>query len=124
VGDEGFYLQPTVFADCTDNMKVFKEEVFGPVMTLTKFKDVGEVVQRANDTDYGLACGVFTKDAKVGNELMQRVRAGLMFWNCYHCADISAPFGGFKQSGLGREGGPYGLQAYLEIKNVVQSTQI
>jgi aldehyde dehydrogenase (NAD+) len=74
-------------------MKVWREEVFGPVMTLTKFKTLDEVVQRANDSPYGLACGIFTKDARKGNELSRRIRAGLVFWNCYHVVDVAAPFG-------------------------------
>lgn len=121
VGTKGNYMQPTVFADCKDHMKVFKEEVFGPVMTISSFRHTEEVIERANSTEYGLAAGIFTNNIKLGNELMRRVDAGLMFWNCYHCTDISMPFGGFKQSGLGREGGPYGIMPYLEVKNIIQA---
>lgn len=121
VGDSGCYLEPTVFSDVTDDMKVFTDEVFGPVMTINRFSDVEDVIQRANNSEYGLACGVFTDNVVKGNEMVKRIRAGLMFWNCYHVVDISAPFGGMKQSGIGREGGPYGLHAYLEPKNVVQA---
>lgn len=74
-------------------MKVWREEVFGPVMTLTKFKTLDEVVARANDSPYGLACGIFTKDARKGHDLSRRIRAGLVFWNCYHVVDVAAPFG-------------------------------
>eukprot|EP01006_Ploeotia_vitrea_P017834 TRINITY_DN49063_c0_g1_i4.p2 TRINITY_DN49063_c0_g1~~TRINITY_DN49063_c0_g1_i4.p2 ORF type:complete len:371 (+),score=204.35 TRINITY_DN49063_c0_g1_i4:547-1659(+) len=119
VGTEGFYMQPTVFRDVEDDMKVFKEEVFGPVMTLARFSDIDDVVRRANDTKYGLAAGVFTKDITKGYEVASKVRAGLVFWNCYHVVDVAAPFGGMKESGHGREGGAYGLMPYLEVKNVV-----
>lgn len=122
VGDQGCYLEPTVFSQVHDDMKVFKEEVFGPVMAINRFSgDVDEVITRANDSPFGLACGVFTQDIRKGNAVANRVRAGMLFWNCYHCMDIAAPFGGMKQSGMGREGGPYGVLPYMEVKNVIQS---
>lgn len=91
-------------------------------MCLARFRDVADVLARANATPFGLAAGVFTKDTATGQYLTRGLHAGLVFWNCYHVVDISAPFGGMKQSGVGREGGGmYGLEAYLEVKNVVQS---
>jgi acyl-CoA reductase-like NAD-dependent aldehyde dehydrogenase len=101
-------------------MKVFREEVFGPVMTINRFNSLEDVIKRANDSPYGLAAGIFTKDIKRGTELSRRIRSGMIFWNCYHVVDVSAPFGGFKQSGFGREGGMYGLLPYLEVKMVAQ----
>jgi aldehyde dehydrogenase (NAD+) len=115
----GNYLQPTLFSHVTDNMTIFKEEIFGPVMTINTFKSVDEVVERANNSPYGLAAGVFTQNIAMANRLSRQIKAGLVFVNCYHVVDVSAPFGGFKESGLGREGGEYGLLPYLEVKNVV-----
>jgi len=121
VGTKGFYLEPTVFSELTDDMTCFKEEIFGPVMCLSRFSSVEEVLRRANDTPFGLAAGVFTKDVKKGNQLTRGLRSGMVFWNCYHVVDISAPFGGMKQSGFGREGGgEYGLMPYMEVKMVAQ----
>jgi len=121
MGSEGFYIAPTIFSEVTDAMTVSKEEIFGPVMCLARFKSVDEVIQRANATPFGLAAGIFTKDAATGQKLSRRIHAGLMFWNCYHVNDIAAPFGGMKHSGMGREGGGmYCLESYLEVKNVVQ----
>ena len=105
-------------------MKIFKEEVFGPVLTLNKFSKhdgLDHINNRANDSPYGLAAGIFTKDISIGNYLSKKMRAGMIFWNCYHVVDVAAPFGGFKQSGIGREGGPYGIKPYLEVKMITQS---
>eukprot|EP00808_Paulinella_micropora_P010139 g56267.t1 len=125
IGSKGCYLQPTVFADVTDNMKIWKEEVFGPIMTINRFsggpEGLSEVVKRANDSNYGLAAGVFTQNADKGHFLTRSLRAGMVFYNCYHVVDISAPFGGMKESGIGREGGEYGLLPYLEVKMVAQA---
>jgi aldehyde dehydrogenase (NAD+) len=123
IGTKGYYLEPTIFSNVTDKMKVFAEEVFGPVLTLNRFsaKDgLDAIIARANATEYGLAAGVFTKDVTKGNAVTRRLRAGMVFWNCYHVVDISAPFGGMKHSGFGREGGEYGLLPYLEVKMVAQ----
>jgi len=116
---KGNYLQPTLFSDVSDGMRIFKEEVFGPVMTLNRFSSVEEVIPRANDTPYGLAAGIFSSSIATCHQLSRSIRAGLVFVNCYHVVDVSAPFGGFKQSGIGREGGSYGLAPYVEVKNVV-----
>lgn len=121
VGTKGYYVEPTVFADVNDSMKIYQEEIFGPVMCISPFKTNEEALQRANATPFGLAAGVFTKDITRGNYFTRQIKAGLVFWNCYHVVDISAPFGGMKQSGHGREGGgEYGLAPYLEVKNIVQ----
>ena len=121
MGSSGFYVAPTVFSGITDAMTVSQEEIFGPVMCLGRFSEVEEVIARANATPFGLAAGVFTKDQSLGQHLTRSLHAGIVFWNCYHAVDVSAPFGGMKQSGMGREGGGmYGLEAYLEVKNVVQ----
>jgi aldehyde dehydrogenase (NAD+) len=118
VGDRGYFIQPTVFADVRDDMQIAREEIFGPVMSVIPFKDVDEVVERANRTSYGLAAGVWTRDIKKAHAVANAVRAGTVWVNCYHVLDTRAPFGGFKQSGIGRELGEYGLQQYTEVKTV------
>ena len=118
VGDRGYFIQPTVFADVRDEMKIAREEIFGPVMSVIPFKDMDEVIARANRTTYGLAAGVWTRDIKKAHAVANGVRAGTVWVNCYHVLDTRAPFGGFKQSGMGRELGEYGLQQYTEVKTV------
>ena len=117
-GDRGYFIEPTVFADVQDEMKIAQEEIFGPVMSIIKFKDIDELIERANKTIYGLAAGVWTKDISKAHAIAHNVRAGTVWINCYHAFDIAAPFGGFKQSGMGRELGEYGLQQYTEVKTV------
>jgi aldehyde dehydrogenase (NAD+) len=118
VGNRGFFIEPTVFADVKDNMKIAREEIFGPVMSILKFKDIDEVVERANRTDYGLAAAVWTQDVGKAHAIANKVRAGTVWVNCFDVFDAAAPFGGFKQSGIGRELGEYGLQQYTEVKTV------
>ena len=118
VGDRGYFIAPTVFADVQDHMKIAQEEIFGPVMSIIKFKDIDELVERANNTMYGLAAGVWTQDLSKAHTLAHRLRAGTVWVNCYDVFDAAAPFGGFKQSGIGRELGEYGLEQYTEIKTV------
>jgi aldehyde dehydrogenase (NAD+) len=118
VGDRGYFIEPTVFADVHDEMKIAREEIFGPVMSVIPFKDVAEVVARANRTVYGLAAAVWTRDIKKAHTVANSVRAGTVWINCYNVLDTRAPFGGFKQSGIGRELGEYGLQEYTEVKTV------
>ena len=117
-GDRGYFVQPTVFADVRDDMKIAEDEIFGPVMSIIKFKDIEEVVERANNTAYGLAAGVWTRDIAKVHAIANNVRAGTVWVNCYDVFDAAAPFGGFKQSGIGREMGEYGLQQYTEVKTV------
>jgi aldehyde dehydrogenase (NAD+) len=109
VGDRGFFIEPTVFADVRDEMKIAQEEIFGPVMSIIKFKDIDEVIQRANTTIYGLAAAVWTKDITKAHAIANNIRAGTVWVNCYDVFDAAAPFGGFKQSGIGRELGEYVL---------------
>ncbi|MCF4967588.1 aldehyde dehydrogenase family protein [Nostoc sp. CMAA1605] len=118
VGDRGFFIAPTVFADVLDEMQIAQEEIFGPVMSIIKFQDIEEVIQRANNTIYGLAAAVWTKDITKAHAIANNVRAGTVWVNCYDVFDAAAPFGGFKQSGIGRELGEYGLQQYTEVKTV------
>ena len=119
VGNHGYFIQPTVFADVRDEMKIAREEIFGPVMSVIPFKTVDEVIARANKTNYGLAAGVWTRDIKKAHAVANGVRAGTVWVNCYHVLDTRAPFGGVKQSGTGRELGEYGMQEYTEVKTVM-----
>ncbi|XP_005403230.1 PREDICTED: aldehyde dehydrogenase, mitochondrial [Chinchilla lanigera] len=116
--DRGYFIQPTVFGDVQDGMTIAKEEIFGPVMQILKFKTVEEVVGRANNSKYGLAAAVFTKDLDKANYLSQVLQAGTVWVNCYDVFGAQSPFGGYKMSGSGRELGEYGLQAYTEVKTV------
>ncbi len=117
-GDRGFFIEPTVFANVKNEMKIAQEEIFGPVMSIIKFKDIDEVIHLANTTMYGLAAGVWTKDITKAHAIANNVRAGTVWVNCYHIFDAAAPFGGFKQSGMGRELGEYCLEHYTEVKTV------
>jgi aldehyde dehydrogenase (NAD+) len=119
VGNQGYFIEPTVFADVKDNMKIAKEEIFGPVMNIMKFKDIDEVIERGNKTFYGLAAAVWTRDVKKALRMSNALRAGTVWVNCYDIFDAAAPFGGFKQSGIGRELGEYALSMYTEVKTVI-----
>ncbi|EZA51444.1 hypothetical protein DMN91_006993 [Ooceraea biroi] len=119
VGDRGYFVAPTVFADVKDDMTIAREEIFGPVQQILKFSDLDEVIERANDTHYGLAAAVFTKNLDKANYIIQGLRAGTIWVNTYNAIISQVPFGGFKMSGNGRELGEYGLQAYTEVKSVI-----
>jgi aldehyde dehydrogenase (NAD+) len=117
-GSKGYFIKPTVFADVKDSMKIATEEIFGPVMQVLKFKELDEVVERANTTDYGLAAAVWTRDIKKAHAVADRIRAGTVWVNCYDVFDAAAPFGGYKASGIGRELGEKALDNYTETKTV------
>lgn len=119
MGDKGYFIQPTVFSGVQDNMRIAREEIFGPVQSIFKFKTMEEVLERANDTYYGLAAAVFTNDINTAMTYTQGIKAGTVWVNCYEVVNAQAPFGGFKMSGLGRELGEYGLSQYTEVKNIV-----
>ncbi|HYA73116.1 MAG TPA: aldehyde dehydrogenase family protein [Roseiarcus sp.] len=114
----GNFVAPTVFADVADDMRIAKEEIFGPVICAMPFDTLDEAVRRANDTPYGLAAGVFTRDVSKAHALSHRIRAGSVWVNTYHAIDPAAPFGGYKMSGYGREGGAEHLEEYLNVKGV------
>ena len=118
IAGNGFFIEPTVFSDVQDNMRIAREEIFGPVMQIFKFKTMKEVIQRANDSEYGLAASVFTSDLNKAMVMSQALQAGTVWINCFNVSDAQVPFGGYKQSGFGREMGEYGLQQYSEVKTV------
>jgi aldehyde dehydrogenase (NAD+) len=120
-GKIGYFVKPTIFADVTDKMTIATEEIFGPVMQVMRFKNIDEVVERANATQYGLAAAVWTRDIGKAHAIADRVRAGTVWVNCYDVFDAAAPFGGFKASGIGRELGEKALDNYLESKTVTVS---
>ncbi len=117
-GDKGYFIQPTVFTDVKDAMTIAREEIFGPVMQVLRFKDVDEVITRANTTDYGLAAAIWSRDIGKAHAIADRIRAGTVWINCYDVFDAAAPFGGFKTSGIGRELGEKALDNYTELKTV------
>ncbi|XP_050716169.1 aldehyde dehydrogenase, mitochondrial-like isoform X2 [Eriocheir sinensis] len=119
LGNKGYFVQPTVFSEVTDNMTIAKEEIFGPVQVILRFSTFEEVIERSNKTEYGLASGIITKDINKALTYAQAVRAGSVWVNCYDLCLPQTPFGGYKQSGHGRELGEDGLAEYLETKTIL-----
>ena len=120
-GNKGFFIEPTIFDNVTDNMPIAEDEIFGPVMSILSFKDADEIIERSNNTFYGLAAAVWTRDIGKAHRYAKSVRAGTVWVNCYDVFDAAAPFGGFKMSGIGRELGEAALANYTELKTVTVS---
>jgi phenylacetaldehyde dehydrogenase len=118
VGGEGYFVSPTVLRDVREDMSVVKEEIFGPVVVAQPFQTVEELLPRANDTEYGLAAAVWTKDIAKAHRVSHQLRAGTVWINCYNIFDSALPFGGYQHSGWGREMGHEVLELYTETKAV------
>ncbi|WP_175073345.1 aldehyde dehydrogenase family protein [Terribacillus sp. AE2B 122] len=116
--EQGYFVSPTIFADVRDEMTIAKEEIFGPVISAMPYDDLDELIRRANASEYGLAAGVWTQDVTKAHYIANRLRAGTVWVNCYNAFDAASPFGGYKQSGIGREMGSYALNNYTEVKSV------
>ena len=116
--DKGFFIAPTVFVDVENDMRIVQEEIFGPVVTIQPFKDEADAVRLANSTNYGLAGGVFSKDGSRAMRVIKQVRAGITWVNDYHPTFVEAPWGGYKQSGIGHSLGTYGLEEFQEVKQI------
>jgi acyl-CoA reductase-like NAD-dependent aldehyde dehydrogenase len=118
LGNGGYFVEPTLFSATSDDAKIVREEIFGPVLVAQPYDSIEEVARRANDTEFGLAAGVWTRDVSNAHKLASLLRAGSVYVNTWSASDPAAPFGGFKSSGIGREHGHDGLDAYLETKSV------
>jgi len=118
IGDKGYFIEPTIFADVTEDMKIYKEEIFGPVMSLMKFKTVEEGIKCANNTKYGLAAGIVSQNIDVINTVSRSIKAGVIWVNCYFAFDLDSPYGGYKASGNCRESGMDALENYLQVKAI------
>jgi aldehyde dehydrogenase (NAD+) len=115
---KGYFVQPTIFDDVTNQMKIAREEIFGPVLSAIRFKDLDDVIRQANDTIYGLAAAVWTRDVKKAHYVAKKLKAGTVWINTYNIYDPASPFGGYKQSGFGRELGMHALESYTQVKSV------
>lgn len=116
--EKGYFVEPTVFSGVNNKMKIAQEEIFGPVVSAIPFKDVEDVVFQGNETTYGLAAGIWTNDLKKAHKVAKAIKAGTVWVNCYNVFDPSMPFGGYKQSGYGREGGIHAIELYTQMKSV------
>jgi len=117
-GTEGYFIEPTIFTDVKPDQKIMREEIFGPVVAVAKFKDEEDIIRQANDSVYGLAAAVFTKDITRGIKTAHALKAGTVWVNQYNMINYQVPFGGYKESGIGRELGEYALTNYTNIKAV------
>jgi acyl-CoA reductase-like NAD-dependent aldehyde dehydrogenase len=117
-GGGKYFVKPTIFTGVDNKMRIAQEEVFGPVLSIIKFKDEEEAVAIANDVAYGLAAGVWTQSVKRATVMARRIRAGTVWVNTYRAVSMTMPFGGYKASGLGRENGAEAIEAYLQTKSV------
>jgi acyl-CoA reductase-like NAD-dependent aldehyde dehydrogenase len=115
---KGFYVDPTIFTDVKNSMRIAREEIFGPVASVIPFKDENDAVFQGNDTTYGLAAAVWTRDVSRAHRIARALKAGTVWINCYGTVDPISPFGGYKQSGIGRELGRHSIDLYTQVKSV------
>jgi acyl-CoA reductase-like NAD-dependent aldehyde dehydrogenase len=116
--EAGYFVQPTVFADASNDMRIAREEIFGPVVTVIPFENLEDAVAQGNATSYGLGSGVWTRDIKKAHRAAAALKAGSVWINCYNVYDAASPFGGYKESGFGREMGHYNLDLFTQVKSV------
>ena len=124
LGDRGYFCESTMFVDVTDDMTIATDEIFGPVMQVLRFnedEDLDKIIERANNTNYGLAAAIYSTNNERITRLSRSIKAGMVWINCYDIMDSNTPFGGFKQSGIGRENGEYGLSNFLQVKSVINN---
>jgi phenylacetaldehyde dehydrogenase len=121
--ERGYFVQPTVFTEVRNQMKIMQEEIFGPVVAVTPFSEIEEVIQASNETTYGLAAGIWTRDIAKAHRAAEALKAGTVWINCYNVFDAASPFGGYKQSGYGREMGHHALDLYTQVKSVWVQTE-
>jgi aldehyde dehydrogenase (NAD+) len=115
---KGYFIEPTIFEDVTNDMTIAREEIFGPVLSVIKYDSINDAIDMANDNIYGLGGAIFSRDVPWAIALAKRLRTGTVWINDYHLLNASAPFGGYKQSGVGRELGPHGLLEFTQIKHI------
>jgi betaine-aldehyde dehydrogenase len=120
--ENGFFVEPTIFTDVRDDMRIAREEIFGPVMSVLSFESEDEAIERANDTEFGLAAGVFTADIARAHRVIGEIKAGTCWINAYNLTPVELPFGGFRQSGIGRENALEALSHYSQVKSVYVET--
>ena len=118
IPEKGYFVEPTVFANCSNDMRIVREEIFGPFVVIQSFKTEDEAVEKANDTEFGLGAAVFTRDIMRGHRVAGAIEAGMVWINSSQDSHFGIPFGGYKQSGIGRELGAYALSAYTQVKAV------
>lgn len=119
IGEVGYYVEPTIFTDVKEDSLIAQDEIFGPVLSVIKFKTIEEGIRSANNTKYGLAAGIVTNNIDIANTVSRSIRAGTIWLNCYFAFDSSCPFGGYKASGFGRDSGMQAIHKYLQTKAVV-----
>jgi len=118
VGECGYFVKPTIFDSAKTSMRIAQEEIFGPVLTVLTFESMEELVEKANSTIYGLAAGIWTRDIGKAHTVAHKIQAGTVWINAYGSLSAESPFGGYRQSGFGRELGRYGIDLYTQIKSV------
>jgi len=116
---DGFFVQPTVFSSVSNSMRIAQEEIFGPVVCAIPFDDLPDAIAKGNDSPFGLAAGVWTRDVRKAHQAAAALDAGTVWVNCFNAFDNASPWGGFKLSGWGREKGPYGLDLFTQVKSVI-----